>query len=78
MFQDIYEEMGALSSSVQREMLNCTYPALYIVMFAIMEVIIVWCKRILKELLQNQFYVINSDCTVVHWQLMLEISFPFM
>ena len=41
MFQDIYEEMGALSSSVQREMLNCTYPALYIVMFAIMEVIIV-------------------------------------
>ena len=30
--------MGALSTSVQREMLNCTYPALYVVMFAIMEV----------------------------------------
>ena len=41
MFQDIYEEMGALSTSVQREMLNCTYPALYVVMFAIMEVNIV-------------------------------------
>jgi len=34
---DIYEEMGALGTSVQREMLNCTYPALYVVMFAIME-----------------------------------------
>ena len=30
--------MGALSTGVRREMLNCTYPALYIVMFAIMEV----------------------------------------
>ena len=30
--------MGALNTSVQREMLNCTYPALYVVMFAIMEV----------------------------------------
>ena len=46
MIQDIYEEMGALGTSVQREMLNCTYPALYVVMFAIMEVSIVRCNRI--------------------------------
>ena len=35
--QDIYEEMGMLSMEVRREMLNTTYPALYVVMFAIME-----------------------------------------
>ena len=55
MIQDIYEEMGALGTSVQREMLNCTYPALYVVMFAIMEVSIVRCKRISKLLKYNSF-----------------------
>ena len=35
--QDIYEEMGLLSVDVRREILNSTYPSLYVVMFAIME-----------------------------------------
>jgi len=35
--KEIYEEMGMLSSDVRREVLNCTYPALYVVMWAILE-----------------------------------------
>ena len=35
--KEIYEEMGMLSSDVRREVLNCTYPALYVVMYAILE-----------------------------------------
>ena len=37
MVQDIYEEMGSVSSEVRREILNSTYPALYVVMWAILE-----------------------------------------
>ena len=36
-FQEIYEEMGLLSVDVRREILNSTYPALYVVMYSIME-----------------------------------------
>ena len=35
--QDIYDEMAALTTDVRREILNSTYPALYLVMFSIME-----------------------------------------
>eukprot|EP00092_Neocalanus_flemingeri_P106433 GFUD01136567.1.p1 GENE.GFUD01136567.1~~GFUD01136567.1.p1 ORF type:complete len:565 (-),score=121.26 GFUD01136567.1:47-1741(-) len=35
--KEIYEEMGMLSSDVRREVLNCTYPALYVVMYGILE-----------------------------------------
>ena len=35
--QEIYEEMGLLSVDVRREILNSTYPALYVVMYSIME-----------------------------------------
>ena len=35
--KEIYKEMGQLRSSVRREVLNCTYPALYVVMWAILE-----------------------------------------
>jgi len=35
--KDIYEEMGSVSSEVRREILNSTYPALYVVMWAILE-----------------------------------------
>ena len=34
--QEIYAEMGLLSSDVRRGMVNCTYPALYVVMWAIL------------------------------------------
>merc|ERR550539_1869413 len=34
---EIYEEMGLLSVDVRREILNSTYPALYVVMYSIME-----------------------------------------
>jgi len=35
--KEIYEEMGMLSSDVRREVLNSTFPALYVVMYAILE-----------------------------------------
>lgn len=35
--KEIYEEMGILTSDVRREVLNYTYPALYVVMWAILE-----------------------------------------
>jgi len=35
--KEIYQEMGVLSSDVRREVLNGTYPALYVVMYAILE-----------------------------------------
>merc|ERR1712106_269443 len=35
--KDVYKEMCLLSSDVRREVLNCTYPALYVVMWAILE-----------------------------------------
>ena len=35
--KDIYKEMGNLSSDLRREILNSTYPALYVVMWAILE-----------------------------------------
>ena len=34
---DIFQEIGVLSSDVRREVLNSTYPALYVVMWAILE-----------------------------------------
>ena len=34
---DIYDEMREMSTDVRREILNSTYPALYVVMYAILE-----------------------------------------
>eukprot|EP00092_Neocalanus_flemingeri_P047627 GFUD01054044.1.p1 GENE.GFUD01054044.1~~GFUD01054044.1.p1 ORF type:complete len:870 (+),score=180.42 GFUD01054044.1:39-2612(+) len=35
--KDIFEEIGVLDRDVRREVLDCTYPALYVVMWAILE-----------------------------------------
>jgi len=35
--KDVYKEMASLTSEVRREILNSTYPALYVVMWAILE-----------------------------------------